>query len=87
MIVLILSILLGNTPDMMLYLIYHQYFLKSETQRSSPKMLVTSDLPNHGTTSLHVMKAKAEIFGFLAVKIILAQTNAQIIVTKGDGIV
>ena len=32
------------------------------------------------------MTAKAELFGFLAVKIIPAQTNAQIIVTKGDGI-
>ena len=33
------------------------------------------------------MTAKVELFGFLAVKIIPAQTNAQIIVTKGDGIV
>ena len=33
------------------------------------------------------MTAKAEIFAFLAVKVILAQTNAQIIVTKGDEIV
>ena len=53
------------------------------------EQLVTSDLSNHGTTSLNVMIAKAKIFGFLAVKvyIVLAQTNAQIIVTKGDGIV
>ena len=51
------------------------------------KKLVTSVLPNHGTTSLDVMTANAEIFGFVAVKIILAQTNAHIIVTKGDGIV
>ena len=52
------------------------------------KRLVTSDLPNHGKkkTSLDVVKAKAEIFWFLAVKIILAQTNAEIIVTNGDGI-
>ena len=51
--------------------------------------LVTSDLSNHGTTSLDVMTAKAEIFGFgfLAIKTTLAQTNAQIIVTKGDDIV
>ena len=51
------------------------------------KKLVISVLPNHGTTSLDVMTANAEIFGFVAVKIILAQTNAHIIVTKGDGIV
>ena len=51
------------------------------------KNMVTSDLPNNGTTSLDVVKAKSEIFGFLAVKIILAQTNAYIIVTNGDGIV
>ena len=49
------------------------------------KKMVTSDLPNYGTTSLDVVKANAEIFGFLAVKIILAQTNAYIIVTNGDG--
>ena len=51
------------------------------------EQLVTSDLSNHGTTSLDVTTANAKIFGFLAVKSILAQTNAQIIVTKGDGIV
>ena len=48
---------------------------------------VKSDLPKYKTTSLDVMTAKAEIFAFLAVKVILAQTNAQIIVTKGDEIV
>ena len=51
------------------------------------KRKVTPDLSNHGTTSLHVMTAKATIYGFLAVKTILAQTNAYIIVTKGDEIV
>ena len=61
--------------------------MAEKRNKSSPKKLGTSDLPNHGTTSLDVMKAKAEIFGFLAVKIILAQTNAQIMVKKGDGIV
>ena len=35
------------------------------------KRLVTPDHPNHGTTSLDVMTAKAEIFGFLAVEIYL----------------
>ena len=48
---------------------------------------MTQDLLNPGTTSLDIMTAKAKIFGFLAVKIILAKTNAQIIVTKGDVIV
>ena len=51
------------------------------------EQLVTSDLSNHGTTSLDVMTAKAKTFGFLAVKSILAQTNAHIILTKEDGIV
>ena len=51
------------------------------------EQLVTSDLSNLGTTSIDVMTAKAKIFGFLAVKSILAQTNAHMIVTKGDGIV
>ena len=49
--------------------------------------LVTSDLSNHGTTSLDVMTAKAKLFGCLAVKSKLAQTNAHIIVKTGDGIV
>ena len=51
------------------------------------KKLVTPDLQNHGTTSLDAVNAKIEIFGFLAVKIILAQLNAEIIVTNRDGIV
>ena len=51
------------------------------------EQLVTSDLSNHGITSLDVMIAKAKIFGFRAVKSILAETNAHIIVTKGDGTV
>ena len=55
--------------------------------RKEEQKLVISDLSNHGTTSIDVMTANAKIFGFLAVRIILAQTNAQIIVTKGDGIV
>ena len=45
-----------------------------------------SDLKSE-TTSLDVITAKAKIFGFLAVKSLLAQTNAHILVTKGDGIV
>ena len=49
--------------------------------------MVTSDLPNHGTTFLDLIKLKAEIFGLLVVKIILGQSSAKIIVTKGDGIV
>ena len=48
---------------------------------------MTSDLSNHEITSLDVITAKAKIFGFLAVKRILAQTNAHIIVTKGDRLV
>ena len=51
------------------------------------EQLVTSDLSNHGTTSSDVMTAKAKIFGFLAVKSILAQTNAHIIAINGDEIV
>ena len=51
------------------------------------EQLVTSDLSNHGTTSLDVMTTKAKIFGFLAVKSKLAETSAHIIVTKGDWIV
>ena len=50
------------------------------------EQLVTSGISNHGTTSLDVITAKAKIFRFLAV-IILAPTNAHIIVTKGDWIV
>ena len=50
------------------------------------EQLVTSDLSNHGTTSLDVMTAKAKIFGFLAVKSILAQTNTHIIVKKEMGL-
>ena len=51
------------------------------------EQLVISDLSIHRTTSLDVMIAKAKIFGFLAAKSILAQTNVHIInlVTKGDG--
>ena len=60
---------------------------KEKPDSLCPKKRVTSDLPNDGTISLDVLKAKAEIFGFLAVKIILAQTNTQIKVTKIDGIV
>ena len=75
--------MLGNT----VFDIYHQDSYADKRNQSSQKQLVTSDLSNHGTTSLDVMTAKAEIFGFLAGKIILDQTNAQIIVTKGDGIV
>ena len=89
---IILSIMLRNTPDLMLYLIYITKIVwkMRHSRKEEPefaKKLVTSDLPNHGTTSLDVMTAKAELFGFLAVKIIPAQTNVQIIVTKGDGIV
>ena len=51
------------------------------------EQLVSPDLSNHGTTSLGVMTANAKIFGFLAVKSILAQTKEHIIVTKGNGIV
>ena len=50
------------------------------------KQLVTSDLSNHGTTSLDVMTTNAKIFGFLAVKSIPAQTYAHILVTKGAGL-
>ena len=57
------------------------------THGRKEEQLVTSDLSNHGTTSLDVMTAKAKIFEFPAVKSILAQTNAHVIVTKGDGIV
>ena len=65
---------------------FEKYDAAEKRKRSSPKILVTSDLQNHGTTSLDVMKAKAEIFGFLTVKIILAQTITHIIIiiTKGD---
>ena len=52
--------------------------------RKEEQKLVTSNLLNHGTTSLDVMATKAKIVWFLAVKIILAQINAHIIVTKGD---
>ena len=70
---------------MMLYFVYITKI--SPRHGSIEEQLVTSDLSNHGTTSLNVMTAKAKIFGFLAVKSILAHTNAHIIVTKGDGIV
>ena len=48
---------------------------------------ICRDLPDHRTTSLDVMRAKADIVGFLAVRFILAQIKAHIIVTKGDRIV
>ena len=53
----------------------------------SAKKLVTSVETSPIKEQQDVMKAKVEIFGFLAVEFFLAQTNAQIIVTKGDGIV
>ena len=84
---LILRRMLGNTPDMMLYLVYITKTIWKVRHGRKEEQLVTSDLSNHGTTSLDVMTAKAKLFGVLAVKSILAQTNAHIIITKGDGIV
>ena len=80
--------MLGNTLDMMLYLIYTTKIVwQKRVAGVRKKNLVTPNLPNHGITSLDVMSEKSEIFGFLAGKIILAQTNEQIIVTEGDEIV
>ena len=55
-------------------------------QDRKEEQLVTSDLSNHGTTSSDVMTAKSKIFRFLAVKSIIAQTNAHIIVKKEIGL-
>ena len=79
--------MLENTPDMMLYLVYFTKKIWKLRHGRKEEQLVTSDLSNHGTTSLDMMTVKAKIFGFLAVKSILAQTNAYILVTKGNWIV
>ena len=84
---IILSSMLENTPDMILYLVYITRTIWKVRHGRKEEQLVTSDLSNYGTTSLDVMTAKAKIFGFLAVKRKLAQTNAHKVVIKGDGIV
>ena len=75
--------MLGNIPDM----VYITKTIRKVRHGRKEEQLVTPDLSNHGTTSLNVMTAKDNTLAFLAVKSILAQTNAHIIVTKGDGIV
>ena len=68
--------MLGNTPDMLLYLIYTTKIVWQKRGTGvRKKTLVTPDLPNHGITSLDVMTAKSEIFGFLAGQILLTQKS------------
>ena len=83
---LILNSMLGNTPDMMLYLVHITKTIWKVRHGRKEEQLVTLDLSSHGTISLDVMTAKTKIFGFLAVKSLLAQTNAHIIVPKGLGL-
>ena len=71
---------------MMLHLLYITKTICKVRQGRKEEQLVTSNLSN-GTTSLDVMTAKAKIAVSLAVKSVLAQTNAHIIVIKGDGVV
>ena len=56
-----------------LFGIYHQDNLKNVTWQK--RGTAVSDLSNHGTTSSDVKTAKAKIFGFLAVKSILAENQ------------
>ena len=71
--------------------IYHQDSLKSETQQKRRTMLAKKAgnirLSKLWNNFFRWDKANAEIFGFLTLKTILAKTKAQIIFTNGDGIV
>ena len=72
--------------------IYRQDSLKGETRLNRGtgvrrKVVGNSRPPKSWHNFLRCDENKTEIFGFLADKIILIQTNSQIIVTKGDDIV
>ena len=56
---LILSSMLENTPDTMLYLVYITKKIWKVRHGRKEELLVTSDLSNYGTTSLDVMTAMA----------------------------
>ena len=72
--------------------IYRQDSLKGETRQKRGtgvrrKVSGNTRPPKSWNNFLRCDENKTELFEFLADKIILAQTNAQIIVTKGDDIV
>ena len=72
--------------------IYRQDSLKGETRQKRGtgvrrKVVGNSRPPKLWHNFLRCDENKTEIFGFLADKIILIQTNVQIKVTKGDDIV
>ena len=72
--------------------IYRQDSLKGETRQKRGtgvrrKVVGNSRPPKSWHNFLRCDENKTEIFGFLADKIMLIQTNSQIIVTKGDYIV